>query len=69
MKSKEEIKELAYQIYKLEKQAQKFNKQGEVKRVQDMLSKIKNILETLSLREGLELNDIVLELFDKDETF
>lgn len=66
MKNKQEIKKLANRIVELEKQAQKFSEAGEDKSLQAVLSEIEIILESLSLQEGLELNDTVINILENN---
>ena len=59
MKSKKEIKKLAEEIAKLQLKIQSTDQD---KNVQSYMSRIETIMESLSLKEGLELNDTVLKI-------
>ena len=63
MKSKKEIEELAYEIASLE---MKMQNTKEDKLLQSYIRKIENIMESLSLKEGLDLNDAVIKILNKD---
>ena len=60
MKNKKDIKKLANQIFNLQLKLQKATQDKEIK---SLMRQIEIIMESLSLREGLELNDTVMELF------
>lgn len=60
MKSKKDIKKLANQIFNLQLKLQKATQDKEIK---SLMRQIEIIMESLSLKEGLELNDTVMELF------
>jgi hypothetical protein len=64
MKSKEELKKLAQEIVQLEKIIQKGS--IEDKSVKSAMSRIEIIMESLSLQEGLELNDTVINILKND---
>lgn len=57
MKNINELKQIAKQIYKYEKILQK----SKVKNVQEIQSKIENIMITLSIEEMLLLDEIIKE--------
>lgn len=59
---KKDIKQLANKIFILE---QKLHEATQVKDIQSYIKEIEIIMEGLSLEEGLELNDIVISLFQK----
>ena len=61
MKSKEEIKKLAKEIADLEMQ---IKNQDKDKIDQSVYRKIENIITNLTLEEGLELNDAVIEIIE-----
>ena len=60
MKNKKEIKELAQEIAQLEKIIEQGSFQD--KHVKSAMSRIEIIMESLSLKEGLELNDAVIKI-------
>ena len=60
MKSKKELKALAQEIAQLEKIIQKGT--VEDKNVKSAMNRIEIIMESLSLTEGLELNDNVIKI-------
>lgn len=64
MKSKEELKKLAQEIAQLEKIIQKGS--FEDKSVKSAMNRIEIIMESLSLKEGLELNDTVINILKND---
>lgn len=64
MKSKEELKKLAQEIAQLEKIIEKGS--IEDKSVKSAMSRIEIIMESLSLQEGLELNDTVINILKND---
>ena len=66
MKSKKDIQKLAQEIFELEKQADKFSKLDQHKNLQEVLKKIEIIMESLTLEEGLILNDAVINLLEKN---
>lgn len=61
MKSKEEIKKLAKEIADLEMQ---IKNQDKDKIDQSVYRRIENIITNLTLEEGLELNDAVIEIIE-----
>lgn len=63
MKSKEELEALAYEIAGLE---MKMKNTKEEKFLQSYMSKIKNIMESLSVSEGLMLDDTILKILNND---
>lgn len=63
MKSKEEIETLAYEVASLE---EKIKNTPKGKSVQKYMRKIENIMESLSLNEGLALCDIVDKTLKND---
>ena len=60
MKNKKELKELAQEIARLEKIIE--NGLPEDKSVKSAMYRIETIMENISLKEGLELNDTVIEI-------
>lgn len=66
MKSKKDIQKLAQEIFELEKQADKFSRLDQYKNLQEVLKKIEIIMESLTLEEGLILNDAVINLLEKN---
>ena len=64
MKSKQELKKLAQEIAQLEKIIQKGS--FEDKNVKSAMNRIESIMESLSLKEGLELNDTVINILEND---
>jgi hypothetical protein len=62
MKSKQEIKKLAKEIAELEL---KIQTDGLDKTDLSVFRRIETIMESLSLEEGLELNDAVIEILEK----
>jgi uncharacterized coiled-coil DUF342 family protein len=62
MKSKQEIKKLAKEIAELEL---KIQTDGLDKTDSSVFRRIETIMESLSLEEGLELNDAVIEILEK----
>ena len=60
MKSKEELNKLAQEIAQLEKIIQKGS--FEDKNVKSAMNRIEIIMESLSLKESLELNDTVMNI-------
>ena len=64
MKSKQEIKELAQEIAQLEKIIEQGSFQD--KDVKSAMSRIEIIMESLSPKEGLELNDAVIKILKKN---
>lgn len=63
MKTKKEIDELAKEVANIEKQ---ILKQGLDKIDQSLLHRIENIMESLNLKEGLELNDAVIKILESN---
>lgn len=63
MKSKEELEALAYEIAGLE---MKIKNAKEDKLLQSYMSRIENIMESLSVTEGLSLNDTILNILNND---
>lgn len=63
MKSKEELEALAYEIAGLE---MKIKNTKEDKLLQSYMSRIENIMESLSVTEGLSLNDTILNILNND---
>jgi len=63
MKTKKEIDELAKEVANIEKQ---ILKQGLDKIDQSLLHRIEDIMEGLNLKEGLELNDIVIKILENN---
>ena len=61
MKNKEEIKKLAKEIADLEMQ---IKNQDKDKIDQSVYRRIENIITNLTLEEGLELNDAVIEIIE-----
>ena len=61
MKSKEEINALAKEVAELEL---KIKAAGMGKCVQSQMRRIETIIESLSLQEGLELNDTVIKILE-----
>lgn len=59
MKSKEEINQLAKEIADLEL---KINLTTEDKSLKQYINRIETIMESLTLKEGLELNDTVINI-------
>lgn len=64
MKSKKELKKLAQKIAQLEKIIEKGS--FEDKSVKSAMNRIEIIMESLSLKEGLELNDTVINILKND---
>lgn len=64
MKSKKELKKLAQEIAQLEKIIEKGS--FEDKSVKSAMNRIEIIMESLSLKEGLELNDTVINILKND---
>lgn len=64
MKSKEELKKLAQEIAQLEKIIEKGSFQD--KSVKSAINRIEIIMESLSLKEGLELNDTVIKILENN---
>ena len=64
MKSKQELKKLAQEIAQLEKIIEKGS--FEDKSVKSAMNRIEIIMESLSLKEGLELNDTVINILKND---
>ncbi len=64
MKSKEELKKLAQEIAQLEKIIEKGS--FEDKSVKSAINRIEIIMESLSLKEGLELNDTVIKILENN---
>lgn len=60
MKSKQELKKLAQEIAQLEKIIEKGSFQD--RNVKSAMSRIEIIMESLSPKEGLELNDAVIKI-------
>ena len=63
MKSKQEIKTLAKEIAELEL---KIQTDGLDKVDSSVFRRIETIMESLNLKEGLELNDAVLEILENN---
>lgn len=63
MKTKKEIDELAKEVANIEKQ---ILKQGLDKIDQSLLHRIEDIMESLNLKEGLELNDAVIKILENN---
>ena len=63
MKSKKEIKELAKEIAELEL---KIQTDGLDKIDSSVFRRIEDIMESLNLKEGLELNDAVIEILENN---
>lgn len=63
MKSKKEIKELAKEIAELEL---KIQTDGLDKTDSSVFRRIEDIMESLNLKEGLELNDAVIEILENN---
>ena len=64
MKSKEELNNLAYRIIELEKIIKENPPQD--KTVKSAMHDIEIIIESLSLKEGLELNDTVINILENN---
>ena len=64
MKSKEELNNLAYRIIELEEIIKKNPPQD--KTVKSAMRDIEIIIESLSLKEGLELNDTVINILENN---
>lgn len=64
MKSKQELKKLAQEIAQLEKIIEKGSLED--KSVKSAMNRIEIIMESLSLQEGLELNDTVINILKND---
>ncbi len=63
MKTKEEINELAKEIADLEL---KIKSSAQDKSLQSYMRRIEIIMESLSIKEGLELNDAVIKLLENN---
>ena len=63
MKTKEEINELAKEIADLEL---KIKSSAQDKSLQSYMHRIEIIMESLSIKEGLELNDAVIKLLENN---
>lgn len=63
MKTKKEIDELAKEVANIEKQ---ILKQGLDKIDQSLLHRIEDIMESLNLKEGLELNDAIIKILESN---
>lgn len=63
MKTKEEINELAKEIADLEL---KIKSSAQDKSLQSYMNRIEIIMESLSIKEGLELNDAVIKLLENN---
>lgn len=61
MKSKEEIETLAYEIASLE---EKIKNTPKDKSVQSYMRRIENIIESLSVEEGLMLDQIIINMLE-----
>lgn len=63
MKNKEELEALAYEIVGLE---MKMKNTKEDKLLQSYMSRIENIMESLSVKEGLALDDTISDILNND---